>query len=196
MKYQITQENLVKEFFIKNPNRDVTSKESKAWLEKEWLKRTKKKFEDPDRAVRTAYQKGFLQKIDTGIYRYDPDFETKKELEDFTPAQKKIILERDGYKCALCGKGVKEGAVLHVDHIKAKDDGGRAILENGQILCSQHNFLKKNLNQTTTGKKLFINLFNLAKSEQEMNENLVNFCTEILEVFEKYDINGHIEWKK
>jgi len=64
----------------------------------------------------------------------------------------------------------------------------------GKLLCSQHNFLKKTLNQTTTGKKMFINLYNLAKSEGD--KELMKFCAELLNVFEKYNINGHIEWKK
>ncbi|KKS77781.1 MAG: HNH endonuclease domain protein, partial [Candidatus Woesebacteria bacterium GW2011_GWC1_42_9] len=51
---------------------------------------------------------------------------------------------------------------------------------------------KKNFKQTETGKKLFIRLYDLAKSED--NQPLLKFCTEILEVFEKNDINGHIEW--
>lgn len=128
------------------------------------------------------------------MYRYDHLFVKKKNLQDFTTTQKKKILERDGYWCAVCGKGVKEGVELHIDHIKPKDFGGKATLENGQILCSQHNFLKKNLNQTTTGKKIFINLYNLAKKEND--KKLLKFCTDILTVFEEYDINGHIEWKR
>lgn len=83
---------------------------------------------------------------------------------------------------------------LHADHIKPKDFGGKATLENGQTLCSQHNFLKKNLKQTETGKKLFIRLYELAKKEN--NQSLMKFCAEVLEVFEKNNINGHIVWKK
>jgi hypothetical protein len=79
---------------------------------------------------------------------------------------------------------------LHIDHIKPKDLGGEATLENGQTLCAQHNFLKKNFKQTETGKKMFIRLYELAKSEG--NLDLVLFCSQILEVFEKNDVNGHI----
>ena len=58
----------------------------------------------------------------------------ERNLEDFTLAQKQEILKRDSYKCVICGKGEKEGMELHVDHIKPKDKGGKAIVENGQIL--------------------------------------------------------------
>lgn len=54
--------------------------------------------------------------------------------------------------------------------------------------------MKKNFNQTETGKKLFIRLYELAKSKGDIH--LQSFCAEILEVFENYNINGHIEWKK
>lgn len=119
---------------------------------------------------------------------------TYRELEDFTEAQKEAILKRDGYKCAICGKGINEGETLHVDHIKPKDKGGKATIENGQVLCSKHNFLKKNLNQTTTEKKLFVDLYDLAKATG--GKELQKFCSDILEVFEKHGMNGHIEWKK
>ena len=76
----------------------------------------------------------------------------------------------------------------------AKDFGGRATLENGQTLCSQHNFLKKNFNQTDLGKKMFIRLYELAKAENDTS--LVKFTAEILEVFERHNIDSHIEWKR
>ncbi len=72
--------------------------------------------------------------------------------------------------------------------------GGEATIENGQTLCSQHNFIKKNLKQTETGKKMFIRLYDLAKSQN--NEELEQFCIDILETYEKYNINGHIIWNK
>jgi 5-methylcytosine-specific restriction endonuclease McrA len=50
-------------------------------------------------------------------------------------------------------------------HIRPKDLGGEVIVENGQTLCSQHNFLKKNLKQTETGKKMHIHLYKLAEKE-------------------------------
>ena len=88
---------------------------------------------------------------------------------------KKKILIRDQYKCVICGEGKKDGIDLHVDHIKPISKGGTAELKNGQTLCSHHNNLKKNFKQTETGKKMFIRLYELSKSE-------------------KNDINGHIEW--
>ena len=191
---KVSQVDLIKKYFIENPNRDIAHPEIVDWVTVQYEKLTGEKFRDPDRAIRKLAQEGFLIKIDKGIYRYEPDAVHKRDLEDFTAAQKKEILERDGYKCVVCGKGKKDGVELHVDHIKAKDLGGKAIIENGQTLCGRHNYLKKNFKQTETGKKMFIRLYELAKSEED--EALQNFCIEILEVFEKNNINGHIEWKR
>ncbi len=193
-KTKLTQIDLVKEYFINNPNRDIPHPEVVDWVVLEWKKRTGQVFRDPDRAIRSLYQRGFLVKIDKGVYRYDPSLAVYKKQEDFTAVQKKMILEKDGYKCVVCGKSVRDGVELHVDHIIPKDKGGKAIIENGQTLCSQHNFLKKNLNQTETAKKMFINLYELTKLKGETKLN--EFSAEILEVFEKYGINGHINWER
>lgn len=103
-------------------------------------------------------------------------------------------MKRDGYKCVICGRGYREGVELHVDHIKPKYLGGKSTIENGQTLCAQHNFIKKTLKQTETGKKMFIRLYELAKSEG--NEELRKFCADVLETYEKYNINSHIIWKR
>ena len=188
------QKDLIVEFFKKNPNRDIKHPEVVDWVVSTYKKRTGKVFRDPDRAIRQLSQSGFLIKIAKGIYKYDPDKAYKRELEDFTAAQKEAILKRDGYKCVICGRGKKDGVDLHIDHIKPKDFGGEATIENGQTLCAQHNFIKKNLKQTETGKKMFIRLYELAKSEK--NEELIKFCADVLETYEKHDINGHIVWEK
>ena len=133
-------------------------------------------------------------KVSNGVYRYDPAAVTQRTLEDFSPQQRESILERDGYKCVICGRGEREGQVLHVDHIKSRHLGGRATIENGQTLCAQHNFMKKMDNQTETGKKMFIRLYGLAK--KEANHDLIIFCREILQTYERHNINGHIVWKE
>lgn len=188
------QKDLIVEFFRKNPNRDIKHPEVVDWVVSAYKKRTGNVFRDPDRAIRHLAQSGFLIKIAKGVYRYNPKKIKQRELYDFTAAQKKAILERDGYKCVVCGRGIKDGVELHVDHIKPKDRGGEATIENGQVLCGQHNYQKKMLNQTETGKKMFIRLYDLAKAEK--NEELMKFCVDVLETYEKHNINGHIVWEK
>lgn len=194
MTNHITQKELLIEFFENNPHRAIKHPEVVDWVTSEYKKRTGQIFRDPDRGIRQLAQSGFLIKVSKGIYKFDPSLVNKKNLEDFTALQKRTILERDDYKCVICGRGEKEGVELHVDHIKPKDFGGKATIENGQTLCSQHNFLKKNFKQTETGKKMFIRLYELAKKEGK--KELLDFCIKILNVFEENNVNGHIIWKK
>ncbi len=51
------------------------------------------------------------------------------------------ILERDGFKCKLCGRGAPE-VELHIDHWIPKARGGLDIYENLVTLCSQCNISK------------------------------------------------------
>ena len=186
--------DLAKDFFIKHPNQDCEHCPVVDFVEQEYMKMTGKKPRDTWRCIRKLHEVGFLIKVRKGIYRYDPNFVMDNQLADFTEKQKVEILARDDYKCVQCGRGIKDGVELHVDHIKPKSRGGNAMISNGQTLCAQHNFIKKNLNQTETGKKMFILLYELSKSEDE--NNYMKFCEEILNLFDKYNINGHIEWNK
>ena len=189
-----TQLDLLMEYFENNPNRDIPHRESVDWATNEWTKRTGGVFRDPDRGIRQLHQNGYLIKVKKGVYKYDPEQVKQKDLEDFSAAQKTEILKRDNYKCVICGRSKTDGAELHVDHIKPKDQGGKATIANGQTLCAQHNFMKKNLNQTEMAKRMFIRLYEFAK--QEKYQEIENFCADVLQVYEDHDINGHIEWVK
>ncbi len=193
-KDEVSQNDLIVQFFKNNPHRDIPHPEVVDWATATYKKRVGDVFRDPDRAVRKLSQSGFLIKVKKGVYRYDPAKANRRELKGFTAAQKEAILKRDGYQCVICGRGKRDGMDLHIDHIKPKDLGGEATIENGQVLCSQHNFIKKNLKQTETGKKMFIRLYGLAKSEN--NKELTSFCSAVLETYEKHNINGHIVWEK
>lgn len=186
--------DLLIEYFKRNPKKDMPHGPVVDWVEEKYKEIYDKKPRDTWRSIRNLHEIGFLIKVKKGIYRYDPDMIQKKELDDFTAEQKNEILKRDDFKCVICGKGNKDGVELHIDHIKPKSLGGLAEVENGQVLCAQHNFIKKKLKQTETGKKMFIRLYELAKSEKD--EELKKFCADILETYERHNINGHIVWKK
>ena len=181
------------EFFRNNPNRNVAHPEVVDWAVPEWLKRTGKVFRDPDRGIRSLHAEGKLKKMGKGVYRYEPNALRIKILSNFSTQQKQRIFKRDQYKCVICGKGREDGVELHVDHIKPQSLGGEAIIKNGQTLCATHNFRKKNLGQTETGKKMFIRLYELSKKKGD--EELKDFCANILKVYEEHGINSHIKWK-
>lgn len=186
--------DLLIEFFKAHPKEDMSHGPAVDWVETKHKRLYGKKPRDTWRSIRNLHEVGFLIKVKKGVYRYDPEAAKERELEDFTPEQKEVILKRDGYKCVFCGRGLKEGVELQVDHIKPKYLGGKSAIENGQTLCAQHNFIKKTLKQTETGKKMFIRLYELAKNEN--NKELKKFCTDVLETYEKHNINGHIVWER
>ena len=191
---RVTQRSIITKYFLENPNRELAHPEVVDWATKEYRKKTGRTLRDADRMIRTLGQEGLLIKISNGVYMYDPDSVTKRDLEDFTPAQKKQILDKDSYRCVVCGKGLKDGVTLHVDHIKAKDHNGKATIENGQTLCAQHNFQKKNSGQTEIGKRLFVHIYELAKSQDD--EKLLDFCGQILDIYESSEMDSHIKWDK
>ena len=53
------------------------------------------------------------------------------------------ILERDNFTCQLCGAGRTQGALLQVDHIVARVDGGEDEDENLRTLCLTCNLGKR-----------------------------------------------------
>ena len=189
----MTQASITRDFYIQNPNRDIPHKEAVDAIEIAYKNATGEKFRDPDRAIRKLHQEGFLQKIAKGVYRYSPELVAHPNLEDFTDAQKKEIMRQGNSKCAVCGRSKRDGVELHIDHIKPKDKGGKATVANGQILCAEHNFKKKNYNQTETAKMLFVNLYNQAKELGD--EKIMKFAKDVLATYEAHDVNGHIEWK-
>lgn len=52
---------------------------------------------------------------------------------------RQLILERDGYRCVLCGKSPVDGISLEVDHIIPWEDGGKTTYDNGRTVCSECN---------------------------------------------------------
>ncbi len=194
MKKNKSIKDLLIAYFKEHPKKDMPHGPVVDWVEEKYKRLYNKKPRDTWRSIRNLHETGFLIKVKKGIYRYDPDAVKQRVLENFTLEQKEEILKRDDYKCVVCGRGKKDGIDLQVDHIKPKYLGGKATIENGQTLCAQHNFIKKSLKQTETGKKMFIRLYELAKNEG--NQELLKFCTDVLETYEKHNINDHIVWEK
>ena len=197
-KKRISQIDFIRAYFFARPGQEIPHKQSKREIEDAWFEATGERLEDADRGIRSLKDQGFLQKRGKGVYLYDPESSGKIELDNFTPAEREEILKRDDYKCVTCGLGRESGLELHIDHIKPRSLGGLGTVENGQTLCSRHNFIKKNYSQTETGKKSFIRLLELVQSQPNdpNSSDLESFLIEVLEVYEKHGINGHIRWKE
>mgnify|MGYP001068238996 FL=1 len=193
-KQRKTIRELVQEYFQQHPNTDLPHGPVVDWVTEQWrLQGNETPPRDPWRVIRHLHQEGWLIKVRKGVYRYDPEAAGRVALDDFTPEQKQAILERDQYRCVICGKGLADGVELHVDHIRPRYLGGRSEIENGQTLCAQCNFRKKVYKQTETGKRMFIRLLQLA--EKEGDQQMVAFCREVLRVYEKHGVNDHIRWE-
>lgn len=182
---------LVMLYFMKHPNRELTHGPVVDWVTEEWLKNHDEPPRDPWRSIRKLHQEGKLIKVKKGIYKYDPNYVHKVELWEFSTKTKEAILKNDNYTCVVCQRGVKDGIELVVDHILPKDKGGTNEIENGQTLCMEHNLMKKNYSQTEAGKRYVIKMYK--KAVQINDKKMINFCKSIFDVYDEYEINGHIK---
>ena len=194
MKKKKSIKDLLIEYFKAHPKEDMPHGPVVDWVEARYKRLYKKKPRDTWRSIRNLHEIGFLIKVKKGIYQYDPNAVEERKLEDFTPEQKKQIFEKDSYRCVQCGRRRDEGYELHADHRVPKEKGGKALVDNGQTLCSVCNFSKKNYGQPESGKKMLIRLWE--SSIKIEDKKTKKFCEEVLNIYEKFDINGHIVWKK
>lgn len=183
---KLTQAELILRYFQSHPDRDIPHAEVVDWATQEYkrLLGGDETFRDPDRAIRKLSQQGKLHKIKTGVYRYAGSHQRIKALESFDSATKIIVLQRDGHRCVVCGRGVNDGVALQVDHLIPMDKGGPATVENGQTLCAQHNFQKKNYNCTEFGNRLFERL--RATAVGAGDTKMIAFCDDVLDVFRRH----------
>ena len=111
----------------------------------------------------------------------------------FSEKQKQEIFSRDKFCCVLCGESdISEN--LRIGIITNQDKCGTRNISNGITLCPTHYSESISLTPIGASKKMFKNL--CKKSKQIKDEQTNNFCKEVLKVFEKNNVNGHIEWKE
>ena len=59
-----------------------------------------------------------------------------------TPTLRYRVMQRDGFRCVLCGRSAKDNVQLHVDHICPVSKGGKTELSNLRTLCQDCNLGK------------------------------------------------------
>ncbi len=190
-KTQKTISDLIMEYFMKHPKEKLKHGPVVDWVEEQYVKLYGRKPRDTWRGIRRLYQEGFLIKVKKGIYKYDPDLLLKRDLQEFPPDVKEAIFKRDGYRCVVCGRGIRDGVEIHADHKTPLDKCGTNTVENGQTLCSEHNLLKKNYSQTEFGKRFMIKIYEDAVKNNDLK--MIRFCKDIFDVYDKHNINGHIK---
>ena len=183
--------DLIMEYFRMHAKKDLEHGPVVDWVEEQYLKLYGRKPRDTWRDIRRLHQEGILVKVRKGVYRYDPDIIQYRELYEFPSEVKEAIFKRVEYKCVVCGRGIKDGIEIHADHKIPLDKGGTNTINNGQTLCSEHNFLKKNYSQTEFGKRFLIRLYNDAVEKDD--KRMVKFRREIFDIYDKYGINSHIK---
>ena len=72
---------------------------------------------------------------------FDFLFGKKRSRKKLTEYEKQKILERQNYRCAICGKRLKPG-VIHFDHKKPLALGGSDDIRNIQALCPECHHIK------------------------------------------------------
>ena len=53
------------------------------------------------------------------------------------------VLQRDGFRCQICGATAADGYKLHVDHILPVSKGGKTEMSNLRTLCERCNMGKR-----------------------------------------------------
>jgi len=71
--------------------------------------------------------------------RAQPSTAKGRAYKKVTKALRYRILERDGFKCMVCGRRKVDGVTLEVDHIHPESLAGETTLENLQTLCRDCN---------------------------------------------------------
>ncbi len=71
----------------------------------------------------------------------------KKESKEYqrkamTQSLRYDVMQRDGFRCVLCGRTASDGVKLHVDHIRPVSKGGKTVISNLRTLCDECNLGK------------------------------------------------------
>ena len=54
-----------------------------------------------------------------------------------TATLREAVFSRDGYKCQCCGRTIRDGAMLHVHHVKYRSQGGTNSMANLATVCDK-----------------------------------------------------------
>lgn len=173
---------IIKEFFEKNPNRDIEHDEVVDHVFEFFPK-----ARDPWRSIRKLHEEGYLIKVRKGVYRREPGYKGAPSEETFPPKVKEAIFKRDKHRCVICGNGIHNGYEIHADHVIPRSKGGKSTVDNGITLCSEHNILKKNYGQTVFLKKYVKKMLKIARRIKD--EKRIAFFEELLKVIEKHKID-------
>ena len=73
---------------------------------------------------------------------------SKAERGEVSDSMRYDVMNRDGFRCVICGASANEGARLHVDHIIPIAKGGKSEYKNLRTLCERCNIGKSDKIET------------------------------------------------
>jgi site-specific DNA-methyltransferase (adenine-specific) len=73
----ITQTDILYQYFIDHPNRDIPNVEIKGWLESDYIEATGLEIKWFDRRIRDLVEKGNIKKVGNGVHRLDTPLKSK-----------------------------------------------------------------------------------------------------------------------
>ena len=190
-----TTKDYILAFFNKNPNKIYKLKDIDRIVNADFQKETNStKTLYTNRTIRALFTqgyieelKGFLEKPNKGIYKFKKGKKSTFSKSPFSQKTKDRIKKRDKDKCQFCGKKNSIEGPLAIDHIDPEDNGGKGVYENGITLCTKCNNIKRNLNVTTFGKKVFEKYLLIAK-KNNLKETVL-FLEDLLEVYKRHDMS-------
>lgn len=146
------------------------------------------KFQDPSRSARKLAENKRIHKFPANkarVYWYDPESECLPEK--FDDAEKAIILERDGLRCVVCGRGVVDGVKVSVGYALSTRRGGKLNVDNGRTLCFTHRWTLETAQDSDEGQRNWRKLRN--KLPKVGAPQAQNFWDELVQLLKKYGID-------
>jgi len=176
------------EYLKRHPGRKFTPEQLRHKIEGAYLRQHGVPFNDVNRAARTLARHGRIQREPlrrAKFYWYDPELEVA--VEEFDEDEVRLILERDGFACAVCGRGPADGVQVSVGYAVSTRRGGKLDVKNGRTLCATHRWTLETAQDSDEAQR---NWRNLRKKLPAIGEpRSLNFWNEFVQLLKKYGID-------
>lgn len=94
-----------------------------------------------------------MQQYEASLQKNAPSSSKRKKQSSRKPIPTSMrydVLQRDNFRCCICGRSAADGMTLHVDHIIPVSKGGATSMDNLRTLCSECNLGKSDKIETVS----------------------------------------------
>jgi len=179
-------------WFKSRPREQFTNRELENALRSDYLKLTGIVFGDPTRTARKLYEMGRIQRSPKGTeqhFWFDPELDSAAAAEEFNEKEIQLILERDGYSCAICKKGARDGISVSVGYAMSTKRGGKLDVANGRVLCPRHKFILETAQDSEDSGANFRKLRKLLPEIGNSSAKGIKFWEDFFDLLLKYGID-------